>query len=1092
MEKSTYDKKTLEHTLLSDTVKLFALIALADGVLTEQEEKYIKKYFNALYPQDFADFLFSAFLENTKEVLITEEIIANIKTRLKYEEKIFLLIKLYELVAIDGVDDLEAELLLRLVNLLELNEKDLKAVEQITLAKKSSEINISTASYKILKFSNNLLVGDVYLPFEDLDFIIIYTGHEVFLLQKDDKNEIKIGEHKANPHFTYKLHKGKPITINSKYNIEYEDIIFYYKNQYREASTFFLLEQGSEYELSKNEANNNAYELNIKGCKIEIHSLKDYSLAVNNQPFLGKTFVNLDDYLTLEGNIVSVRSLVMQELLEKSSYNLESGKSVYTIGNSFECDIWVNDDITEYWQCSLEIKNDSFYLNIKGCPYPVFVNNKAIKKVQQISLEDEVRIKHFVIYWNKKLRKFEKIDARFKKIKAEEIEFVFKDSTKGLDNISFNVNQGEFVGVMGPSGSGKSTLMNVLNGFYSPKTGHVVIDDLNLHQHYTTLKDYIGYVPQDDLLFENLTVFENLYYNAKLRYPNNKLDLTGLVDNVLRDIELYEKRNVKVGSPTNKILSGGERKRVNIGLELLSESDIIFFDEPTSGLSSKDSEVVLSLIRQLALQGKMIFTVIHQPSSKLYRMFDKIILLDRGGKLAFFGSSYEALEYFKKYSDDFDYEIDFVNNVNVEPDLLLDTLEQHLTDIDGSLLPIRKYSPKFWQEEYLKYKKQKTTKEPIAPSHGVPEKIKQSHKEQFNIFKILLSRNFKNKLRNKSNLIITFLVPPLLGILTGSILHHSIEREYTFYHNQHIPTFIFLAVLVSIFLGMTNSVEEVIKDKHILLRERMLNIGITSYYWAKFLPLLLFAFIQNILFVGIGFSIIGAKELYLGYILILTITSCAGIALGLLISSIPYLTSKAAVNIVPIILVPQIIFGGALVQYERMNKSLTIMNNSPIPEICHVMPSRWGFEGLMTYQGLYNSYHAEDNQILKELDQYTKSVYSKKKVAMYEEKSDSITAAKKFNAEKEVLTNQREEFRQKYKFKYGNSIVESSMQNGERDYKKLQSKGEVVSYPLFVATKKFPFTSIEIITPIYNTIILLIISGIVIFITIVVLKKFYF
>ena len=217
---------------------------------------------------------------------------------------------------------------------------------------------------------------------------------------------------------------------------------------------------------------------------------------------------------------------------------------------------------------------------------------------------------------------------------ARDVEFRFRNSDNGLQEFNLQEESGKLVGIMGGSGVGKSTLLNVLNGNLKPMSGEILINGHNIHdeKEKEELNGVIGFIPQDDLLIEDLTVYQNLYYNARLcldRHEEEKIHK--IVNQVLVDLDLYEIRNLKVGKPLNKVISGGQRKRVNIGLELIREPSVLFVDEPTSGLSSVDSEMVMTLLKEQVYKGKLVIVNIHQPSSDLYKMFDKIIFLDRGG-----------------------------------------------------------------------------------------------------------------------------------------------------------------------------------------------------------------------------------------------------------------------------------------------------------------------------------------------------------------------------------------------------------------------------------------------------------------------------
>src|SRR5437763_5652736 len=191
---------------------------------------------------------------------------------------------------------------------------------------------------------------------------------------------------------------------------------------------------------------------------------------------------------------------------------------------------------------------------------------------------------------------------------------------------------------MGASGSGKSTLLRVLAGQLQPTSGDIVLNGRSLYRNLDVLKHYISYMPQQDAFDEHLTIGENLQFAAAIRAPHlSRRDRVRRLDAKLIELGLSERRDAVVGSADRKLLSGGERKRLNIGLDMIGMSDVYLFDEPTSGLSSKDSEHVMEIIRGMA-HSQLIIIPIHQPSSKIFQMFHKAILLDKGGRLAFFGT----------------------------------------------------------------------------------------------------------------------------------------------------------------------------------------------------------------------------------------------------------------------------------------------------------------------------------------------------------------------------------------------------------------------------------------------------------------------
>jgi len=253
------------------------------------------------------------------------------------------------------------------------------------------------------------------------------------------------------------------------------------------------------------------------------------------------------------------------------------------------------------------------------------------------------------IYFSRIFKKF--VSRKFPEkivFEGHDIEFLFKNSDNGVQKMNFRIESGNLVGLMGGSGVGKTTILNLLHGKIKPTTGNLYINGYDIHSESDKLSGLIGYVPQDDMLIEELTVYENMYFNARLCFGDyNEEQLNKTVEKMLNDLDLMEIRDLQVGDVLNKKVSGGQRKRLNIGLELMREPGVLFVDEPTSGLSSFDSEKVMTLLKNQALAGKLVFTIIHQPSSDILKMFDKLWILDKGGYMIYDGDPIEALVYFK-------------------------------------------------------------------------------------------------------------------------------------------------------------------------------------------------------------------------------------------------------------------------------------------------------------------------------------------------------------------------------------------------------------------------------------------------------------
>ncbi len=529
---------------------------------------------------------------------------------------------------------------------------------------------------------------------------------------------------------------------------------------------------------------------------------------------------------------------------------------------------------------------------------------------------------------------------------ANNVEFRFKNSDNGLHFFNFSEETGQLIGVMGGSGAGKSTLLNILNGNIQPQIGEVLINGHNIYTEKEVIKGVVGFVPQDDLLIEELTVYQNLYYNSKLcfsEYTEQQID--DAVNKVLQDLDLFEIRNLKVGGPLNKFISGGQRKRLNIALELIREPDVMFVDEPTSGLSSMDSEMVMDLLKEITLKGKLAIINIHQPSSDIFKLFDKILILDKGGYPIYFGNPTESIVYFKKATNHINANESECNTCgNVNPEQVLQIVESKVVDEYGKLTKNRKISPKEWNKHYADnidadFKAKPFSTKIPKNNFKIPSKI-----NQFRIFTI---RDVLAKLTNRQYILLNFFEAPLLAFILGYFTKYVAGERYLFSENENLYAYLFMAIVVSLFLGLTVSAEEIIRDRKILQRERFLSLSRFSYINSKVMIMFVLSAIQMFSFVLIGNYILGIKGLTINYFLVLYSTSCFANMLGLNISSA--LNSVVTIYIlIPFILVPQLLLSGVIVKFDKLHK--TFASHKYVPFVGDLMTSRWAFEALAVTQ----------------------------------------------------------------------------------------------------------------------------------------------
>ena len=511
---------------------------------------------------------------------------------------------------------------------------------------------------------------------------------------------------------------------------------------------------------------------------------------------------------------------------------------------------------------------------------------------------------------------------------------------------------------MGGSGAGKSTLLNILNGSNAPSKGNVLINGINLHRESEKLEGIIGNIPQDDLLFEDLTVEQNLFYSTKLCMGQLSDEaIHEKVSATLESLGLAETKNLRVGNALNKVISGGQRKRLNIALELIREPSILFVDEPTSGLSSRDAENVMDLLKQLANSGKLVFVVIHQPSSDIFKMFDELLLLDVGGYPVYFGNPVDALVHFRRIADFAgadEAECDRCGNIN--PEQLFGIIEMRSLDEYGNLTNERKTSPHEWYVQFRKDSVSPSTKAHQAAEEkkSAPPLSEQKRAGVLKQFAVFFKRDVLSKLSNSQYVLITMLEAPLLAMVLASVLrYYEPGSPYLFSGNQNIPAYLFISVIVALFLGLIVSAEEIIRDRKIQMRESFLNLSRNSYLLSKICVMFILSAIQSLTFVLLGNLILGIHGLNIDYFMVMFTTSCFANLLGLNISS--GLNSVVTIYIViPFLIIPQILLSGVIVKFDKLNPVISSYSNVPL--IGNVMTSRWAFEALAVNQFRNNPY----------------------------------------------------------------------------------------------------------------------------------------
>ncbi len=694
---------------------------------------------------------------------------------------------------------------------------------------------------------------------------------------------------------------------------------------------------------------------------IAIGQLADF-VEVTDKPIGSKTMVFKSEDLSRQAQ-TSEPQLVM---------SLAFGdKNQLTIGRGNENDISLDGLQISNAHARLTRTNAGISVEDSGSTNGVFVNGNRVSR-SQISPSDAVQIGNFVIKidQNGNVGVF---DTRSKtRIDAVNITKEVKNRAGGgklrlLDGVSLSISPNEFIGLLGPSGAGKSTFMDALNGMRPASSGTVLINNLNLYEHLDSLKQSIGYVPQDDIIHRELTVYRTLYYVAKLRLSNDvsKKEIDDIISEVLDVTGLSERKDV----PINQ-LSGGQRKRVSIAVELITKPSVIFLDEPTSGLDPATEEKIMKLFRQIAESGRTVILTTHAMEN--VKLFDKIVVLMRG-KLAFYGTPDEALKH--------------LNATSFKE--LYDKLEEPVeTEIkkhgEKNRQQITEQVAENWKLKFTKTPQfQRNVHEPLSKI-GQQQSSGVQKKNRLGIFGAIrqfftLSRRYREVLfRDKFTLFILLAQAPVIALLTMLVVDAKQPRDAIY----------FVVSLVAVWFGTSVAAREIIREKPIYNRERMVNLGLLPYLSSKIFVLgiivsiqCLLVFIPLKLFDLIGLMSMPGQAIGIPQLFVMILTAAVGIVLGLLISALVK-TSEMATSLVPLILIPQILFSGIFGVPTSISKPVSLL-----------MPATLSFDSMKRFSmldtlaeegadergktkglGLYKFIEQENDQIIadskKQIDDY--------------------------------------------------------------------------------------------------------------------------
>ncbi len=517
---------------------------------------------------------------------------------------------------------------------------------------------------------------------------------------------------------------------------------------------------------------------------------------------------------------------------------------------------------------------------------------------------------------------------------ADHVQFKSTGGKKEVSSFITTETTGQLIGIVGKEGVGKSTLLKLLAGKIKPDTGTIYINGYDLWKNKYLLKGTIGYVPEEDLLYEELTVSDNLTLTARMYYSNlSARELDARVNSILSRLDLLELKHVVVGGILSKHIQPGQRRMINIALELLREPQILLVDNALSGLGMADASKVIKILHDYSFRGNLVITTISQADSTTFRFFDKIWILDEGGVAVYNGPVKGASEYLSK-----NLKLAYHEVQDVDPSQLLDLVNYKLPDKEGHVWK-RVREPKDWHDLYLRemvLKKDSAVTKSMLPARML--KIP-NLEVQFLIFSI---RNFKCKFSRLNDIIRTLITGPVIALLIGFAFRINDKGFYNYSANENIPLYLFLSVVVAIFLGLVLSAGEILKERNMLEKEEYLEFSRFSYINSKIMYLFPVIALQTFLYVLTGNLVLGIHDMIGFYWLVLFSVACFGVLFGLTCSGSVQNADVLYKRILPFMIALQLLLGGGIIPYERMN----LGTGRYTPILADFMVSRWGYEAL--------------------------------------------------------------------------------------------------------------------------------------------------
>lgn len=626
---------------------------------------------------------------------------------------------------------------------------------------------------------------------------------------------------------------------------------------------FFEIENGSLKVYDNNSKNG----LIFRGQKVKEQVLK------NNE------WVRIDNSTVSNVNGILILVKIGKNVHRWNHYHLY--KNVTQIGNKGNSDIFLiyKSDIEDY----IEIKKNKHQYSLYPNGKEVYVDGKKVEDGVLLQGNSVIQLEDIQLVFSGDdiIYQFDEKGVRVDVRGVYESVKVKGKKVNLIDDINMTILPGKFVAFVGASGVGKTTLMLAMCGANKPTKGQILINGKDLYKNFDELKNSIGYVPQDDIVFNDLTLIDMLKYSANLRMPlkTSYAEKERRIKEVLEIVDLTGKENIHIRN-----LSGGQRKRAGIAVELLADPRLFFLDEPTSGLDPENERKMMITLRKLADSGRTVILITHNTLN--LRLCDKVVFFGEGGRICYDGFPNQAKSFFGV--DDL-----------IDAYLLVD------------------HNPEEWHRKYLDIRvlpdinEVKNTKE--------VKKVKSKDLTNTSIisqYYILTRRYIKIILNNKRQLLLLIAQAPLIVFLISLIVSDQIFEIY-----ERTKEILFCISLAGIYIGLGNSIQEICKERIILMKEYMANLHLSSYILSKVTVMIILAIVQASLFM-FAFGFVTETPIdgiifdwNFEMILALSLTIFCSSAMGLLVSSLAR-DESMAMTFVPLLLVPQSLFCGVLFELK--------------------------------------------------------------------------------------------------------------------------------------------------------------------------------